>query len=143
MNISGYGNNQMACQYEAVRSKNTRHYEFRTTVNVFQVILLASTPRESLDISCKQGPRRLANRTVPNSIYTAVPQVAMNAPTSHVIKATPTLPDERRMLLGVAYNLRRRKFVRTHCLFHKLHITHPVPIIQLKKRKVVLKTPTE
>jgi len=29
----------------------------------------------------------------------------MKAPTSHMIKATPTLPDEWRMLLGVAYIL--------------------------------------
>ena len=113
----------MACRYEGVRSKSTRHYEFRTTVNVFHVILLASTPRKSLDIICKQRPKRLVNKkhTAPNSTYTAVPQAAINAATSHMINATPTLPDDRRMLLGVAYILRRIKFVRLHCLFHRLY----------------------
>ena len=131
MNISGYGNNQMACRYKGVHSKSTRHYEFGTTVDIFQVILLASTPRKSLDISCKQRPKRLVNKkhTVPNSIYTAVPQAVMNAPTIHMINATPTLPDDRRMLLGVANILRRIQFVCTHCLFHRLHTTHPVPTI--------------
>ena len=44
-------------------------------------------------------------------MYTAVPQVAMRAPTSHMINATPTLPDDRRMLLGVAYILVRFVFI--------------------------------
>ena len=32
----------------------------------------------------------------------------MRAPSSHMIKDTPTLPDDRRMLPGVAYNLFQR-----------------------------------
>ena len=40
--------------------------------------------------------------TVPSSMYTAVPHAATTAPRSHMIKDIPTLPDERRMTLGVA-----------------------------------------
>lgn len=41
-------------------------------------------------------------RTDPSSIYTAVPAAATTAPSTHKISATPTLPEERRMTLGVA-----------------------------------------
>ena len=52
MNIavkSSYRRAKTACHYEGINGKNTRHHEFGTTVNVFEVILLASTPRKSLD----------------------------------------------------------------------------------------------
>ena len=67
----------------------------------------------------------------------------MRAPTSHMIKDTPTLPDDRRMLLGVAYILLQRRSVHVHCRFHRFTTTHPVPITALKIRKVALKRPTE
>jgi hypothetical protein len=44
-------------------------------------------------------------------MYTAVPQAATRAPTSHMIKDTPTLPDKRRILLGVAYILLQNQVV--------------------------------
>ena len=45
-----------ACHQESISSKNTRRHEFRTTVNIFEVILRLSTPRKSLDRKYKQGP---------------------------------------------------------------------------------------
>lgn len=35
-------------------------------------------------------------------MYTAVPQAAIAAPSNHITKESPTLPDARRMTLGVA-----------------------------------------
>ena len=109
---------QTTCHYKGVNGKNTRHHEFGTTVNVFEIILLASTPRKSLDRKDKQAPNiefSKKQQTVPSSIYTVVPQAAMRAPTSHMIKDTPTLPEDRRMLLGVAYILIQRRWsVRVH-----------------------------
>jgi hypothetical protein len=46
---------QTTCHYECINGKNTRHHEFGTTVNVFEVILLASTPRKSLNRKYKPG----------------------------------------------------------------------------------------
>lgn len=40
--------------------------------------------------------------TVPSSMYTAVPHAATTAPNSHMTSDNPTLPDDRRMTLGVA-----------------------------------------
>ncbi|OJT02833.1 hypothetical protein TRAPUB_6689 [Trametes pubescens] len=40
--------------------------------------------------------------TVPSSIYTAVPHRATVAPSSHMTSDRPTLPDERKITLGVA-----------------------------------------
>jgi hypothetical protein len=51
--------------------------------------------------------------TVPSSTYTAVPAAAMRAPTSHIKSATPTLPEERRMTLGVATILHQKKVQST------------------------------
>ena len=82
-------------------------------------------------------------QTVPSSIYTVVPQAAIRAPTSHMIKDTPTLPDDRRMLLGVAYILFQRRSARVHCQFHRFTTTHPDPITELKIRKIALKKPKE
>ena len=67
----------------------------------------------------------------------------MRAPTSHMIKDTPTLPDDRRMLLGVAYILFQRRSVRVHRRFHRFTTTHPAPITELKIRKIALTRPTE
>lgn len=39
---------------------------------------------------------------MPSSIYTAVPIAAIKAPRTHMRSATPTLPEVRRMTLGVA-----------------------------------------
>ena len=143
---SRYCNIQTAYHYEGIHNKSTRHHELGTTINVFKVILLASISRKSLDNkSRKVGSqcRPSERRTVPSSIYTAVPQAAMKAPTSHMIKDTPTLPDNRRMLLGVAYILLRQQSVRTRCRLHRFTTTHPVPITRLKIRNAALKRPTE
>ena len=40
--------------------------------------------------------------TVPSSIYTAVPHAATMAPRSHITSDKPTLPDDRKITLGVA-----------------------------------------
>jgi hypothetical protein len=62
----------------------------------------------------------------------------MRAPTSHIINATPTLPDDLNILLGVAYIL-------INYLLDDSGIdspsTYPVPITQLKIRKDALKRP--
>ena len=67
----------------------------------------------------------------------------MKAPTSHMINATPTLPDECRMLLGVAYILFHRQTARNRSQFHRFATTHPVPITRFTIRKAALKRPTE
>lgn len=59
---------------------------------------------------------------VPHSRYTAVPARAMNIPTTHIIKDRPTLPDNCRIVLGVA----------------KI----PVPIMRLKMSNEALNTPS-
>lgn len=45
------------------------------------------------------------SRTAPSSIYTAVPAAAIAAPDNHMMNVTPTLPEARKMMLGVAYML--------------------------------------
>lgn len=49
--------------------------------------------------------KRGMHLTVPNSMYTAVPAAAANAPRIHMTKVIPTLPDELRMMLGAAKTL--------------------------------------
>jgi hypothetical protein len=62
----------------------------------------------------------------------------MRAPTSHMINATPTLPDDLNILLGVAYIL-------INYMLDDSGIdspgTNPDPITQLKIRKDALKRP--
>lgn len=68
-----------------INSKGTRHYEFETTVNVFKVIFLASTSSKSFDKRCKQGLNvgfSKKKSTVPNSVYTVIPQAANESTTN-------------------------------------------------------------
>ena len=58
----------------------------------------------------------------------------MQAPTSHMIKDTPTLPDDRRMLLGVAYILFHRWSVRIHHQ-SKIRDNAPRSYHQIKNKK--------
>lgn len=54
-------------------------------------------------------------------MYTAVPAAATDAPRIHMTKATPTLPEERKMTLGVA--------------------KMPVPTTRLNMRNITLVVP--
>jgi hypothetical protein len=62
----------------------------------------------------------------------------MRAPTSHMINATPTLPDDLNILLGVAYIL-------INYILDDSGVdspgTNPVPMTRLKIRKDALKRP--
>ena len=40
--------------------------------------------------------------TVPSSTNTAVPAAAIDAPTTHIMRAIPTLPEALKIALGVA-----------------------------------------
>jgi hypothetical protein len=62
----------------------------------------------------------------------------MRAPTSHMINATPTLPDDLNILLGVAYIL-INYILDDSCV--NSPDTNPDPITLLKIRKDALKRP--
>jgi hypothetical protein len=76
--------------------------------------------------------------TVPNSTKTAVPADATSAPSIHITKVIPTLPDVRKMMLGAANTL---------ITYHQPHfavdlvITNPVPITLLNISITVLARP--
>ena len=63
----------------------------------------------------------------------------MKAPTSHIISATPTLPDDLNILLGVAYIL--VDSMLEDSVTNSPTITNPVPMTRLKIRKDALKRP--
>ena len=62
----------------------------------------------------------------------------MRAPTSHMISATPMLPDDLNILLGVAYIL--INYILDDSGIDSLS-TNPVPMTRLKIRKDALKRP--
>ena len=62
----------------------------------------------------------------------------MRAPTSHMINATPTLPDDLNILLGVAYIL--MVYILDDSGIDSPS-TNPVPMTRLKMRKDALKRP--
>jgi hypothetical protein len=94
---------------------------------------------ESISKVHKLDSAKKKKQTVPSLLYTAVPHAAMRASTSHMINDSPTLPDDWRMLLGIAYIL----FQTVHFQFHIFTTTHPLPITELKIRKIALKRPAE
>ena len=60
----------------------------------------------------------------------------MRAPTSHMIKDTPTLPEDRRMLLGVAYILFQRRWsARVHLPISKIHDNSPGSYHRIEDKK--------
>ena len=80
------------------------------------------------------------SRTVPSSIYTAVPAAAIVAPNSHITNVTPTLPEARKMMLGVAYIL-FISFNSMHPMLVGGCVSYPVPIIRLKIKNTALGVP--
>jgi hypothetical protein len=62
----------------------------------------------------------------------------MRAPTSHMINATPTLPDDLNILLGVAYIL--MVYISDDYGIDSPS-TNPVPMTRLKIRKDALRRP--
>lgn len=79
----------------------------------------------------------MKQHTVPSSMYTAVPHAAIVAPNNHITKESPTLPDARRMTLGVA-NILHIILVGVDALEQRRYL---VPIMRLNMRKTVLVRP--
>ena len=73
-------------------------------------------------------------------MYTAVPHNATVAPSSHMIRDNPTLPDERRMTLGVAKILSRIDEYYTRDEKWRIY-TVPMTLLNIKDVALVGPTP--
>ena len=76
-------------------------------------------------------------------MYTAVPHNATVAPSSHMMSDNPTLPDERRITLGVANILRIGAFGSARDCLRTMQCmsTHPVPMTLLNMSDAALNGP--